>query len=356
MATKTTNYLPYLRLGAVFLPAASLVNTLFPGYLKGFINKNLRVMGALQGSIDSLNITTGGKITIKGMRFTGQEEQLPVPFKYGEVLSIVVNLSKRQLWKGTIEANVKVDDVVVYFIKKEDGVHSVFHSLGSSTPPFTVNIPDLKVSNVQVHYLDATVRPGVELKTDRLNLTAANLSTLPLYGSALPAHIKIDCSACSGNIDIDIKGDFAQPSPAFDLNAEIKNVDLTRLNSLFLSYAGFDVNKGALNLFVEAAAVNGQFKGYLKPAIVGLDILNRDDLKKGVLKVLWEGMLGAALTMFTNPFKKDLATKIPFSGSLQKPDVNVGYAVFQILYNAFVQSLRLSIDNEITQDSVKSVE
>lgn len=145
-------------------------------------------MGALQGSIDSLNITAGGKITIKGMRFTGQEEQLPVPFKYGEVLSIVVNLSKRQLWKGAIEANVKVDDVVVYFIKRS-GVHSVFHSMGSSTPPFTVNIPELKVSNVQVHYLDATVRPGVELKTDRLNLTAANLSTLPLYGSALPGHI-----------------------------------------------------------------------------------------------------------------------------------------------------------------------
>lgn len=356
MASKTTNLLPYFRLAAVFLPVASFANNIAPRYLKGLLNKQLAQLGDLKGSIDSLSISPYGKVTIHGLRFTGDEDRLPVPFKYGEALTIVAEVSKKHLWKGVIEVKIKIEGVVIYFLKDDKGVHSVFHSVGPSTLPVVVNIPELKISNVQLHYLDTSVKPGVELKTDRLNITGTNLTTLPAYGGSLPAHVTIDCAAYSGNVNIDLKGDFGQPKPAFDLNAEIRNIDLTRLNSLFLSYAGFDVNKGSLNLFIEAASADGKFKGYVKPAIKDLDILTRDDLKKGVIKVLWEGLLGAAFTVFSNPFKKEIATKIPFEGALDKPDVNVGYAVFQVLYNAFVQSMRLSIDNEISQDSVKTVE
>jgi hypothetical protein len=352
MATTQPNYKLYFRLSVILLPLVSLINSLFPSLLLKRLNRQLAAMGKINTTVNGLLISPGGTIKLLGIRITDSDPNQQVPFKFGEILSASAAINLSQLWKGILELDVKISDVVLYFLKNKDGVRSVFHALDSSPIPFKLNIPSLKVSNVELNYIDTSVQPGVELKANRLNLTATNLSSQPLANGELASHVKIDCSACEGNINIDIKGDFAMDKPVFDLNAEIKQIQLTRLNSLFLSYAKFDVNRGTLNLFIEVAMVNGQFKGYIKPVILDLDILNKEDLKKGPLQVIWQGLMGAALSVLSNPFKKELATKIPFSGSINKPRVNVGYAVFQILYSAFVQSLRLSIDNEIEVESV----
>ncbi len=354
MASKKTNYPFIFKVTAVLLPLISFVHLLFPRLIKRKINEQLKKLGEVQGRMDSLTMSKWGReLNIRGLHFTNYDETRPVPFKFAEIVNTTVTLNPARLWRGVVELEIKTDGVILYFLKSEDGVHSLFHSLGSSQAPFPVIIRSAKISGVEVNYLDTSVKPGVELKTETLNLVATNISNVPSTIYELPSQVKVTCSACSGYINIDLKGDFAAEKPRFDLNAEIKDIDLTRLNSLLLSYAKFDVNQGTLNLFVEVAAAEGRFKGYIKPAILNLDVLNKDDLHKGLVKVIWAGLVGGALSVISNPFKKELATKIPFSGTLNNPKMNVAHAVFEVLYNAFVQSLHLSLDDEITLDSVK---
>ena len=71
---------------------------------------------------------------------------------------------------------------------------------------------------------------------------------------------------------------------ALDLKAEIKNVNLAKLNDFLKAYGGFDVNKGNFGLYTEFAAQREVYVMYLFPKIQklrkNLPILNRRSTRK----------------------------------------------------------------------------
>jgi hypothetical protein len=102
-----------------------------------------------------------------------------------------------------------------------------------------------------------------------------------------------------------------------------------------------------MSLYTEIATREGAFSGYVKPLIEDLDILGRDDKEDPLLHKLWEGLVGAAGSIVTNPKEDQVATKIPMQGRLEDPDILTWAAVIDILRNAFIRALEPAIDREI---------
>jgi hypothetical protein len=144
-------------------------------------------------------------------------------------------------------------------------------------------------------------------------------------------------------------------NPTFDMNLNIQNTNLIKLNDFFQAYAKVDVNKGIFGLYAEAAAKDGKFVGYVKPLINDLDVLGKEDRKDNILRKLWEGMVGTAGQVLKNQEEDQVATKINFEGSVENPDTSLWNTIANILRNAFVRALQPAIDNQINLASVNEV-
>jgi hypothetical protein len=105
-------------------------------------------------------------------------------------------------------------------------------------------------------------------------------------------------------------------------------------------------------MYTEVAAKDGGFTGYVKPVIKDLDVLGLEDRKDNFFRKVWESIAGTAGSIFTNPPKDQVATKIPFEGRLDNPKANVWLTISNTLRNAFIQAIQPSIDNEINIASV----
>jgi hypothetical protein len=94
-------------------------------------------------------------------------------------------------------------------------------------------------------------------------------------------------------------------------------------------------------------------KGYTKPIIKDLKVVNWEKDKDRPLKIAWEAVIGSVAWSFKNHGKNQLATKVEFEGSLKSPNINVMEIIGQVLYNGFIQALYPSLENSISINSVK---
>lgn len=107
------------------------------------------------------------------------------------------------------------------------------------------------------------------------------------------------------------------------------------------------MNKGTLSLYTEIATREGAFSGYVKPIIKNLDVLGKEDRKDNLLRKIWEGLVGTAGSILTNPRKDQVATKISLQGRLDDPKVRSWVAIIDLMRNAFIRALEPAIDREI---------
>ncbi len=108
-------------------------------------------------------------------------------------------------------------------------------------------------------------------------------------------------------------------------------------------------------MYTEIAATQGKFVGYTKPVINDLDVLGKEDRDDKIGQKFWEGIVGAAGVIFKNQKHDQVATKIPLQGTFDKANVDLWYAVLDILRNAFVQALQPAIYWEINIGTVKNL-
>lgn len=130
------------------------------------------------------------------------------------------------------------------------------------------------------------------------------------------------------------------PQPTFDVNAQLTGLRLVELNDFFRSYAKVDVEGGTFNRFTEAAAADGKFKGYVKPMMKDLKILDLEDEEEGLLKLMWESVVAGVSELLENQPKDQVATQIPIQGDFSNPKAGIWPSVGSLLRNAFVQALK----------------
>jgi len=141
--------------------------------------------------------------------------------------------------------------------------------------------------------------------------------------------------------------------PTFDVNLEVKKVQLPQVNPWLREYIKADAEAGKFELYMELAAADGRFKGYAKPILQDVDIYRSGEPEKNPIKRVWEGFLDFAANVLENKDADQVAARIPFTGTLEDPETSLFATIASVLRNAFVSAFARSLEGSITLRDVK---
>lgn len=324
-----------------------------PWVLLHLLNDRLANMKGYYGHAQDLDLALfRGAYRIEGIYLDRMDttRMQRTPFLGAGVIDLSVEW--KALFHGSVVGELVIDSPRVDFTK--DAVEP------ADVQKDTVALRDLlrdlmplQINRVEAHegtvrYLDPHSRPKVDVKMDHLELLALNLRNSYDSTELLPASIRANADVYGGTFAFDMRLDPLATDPRFDMNVSMKGMQLTRVNDFLQAYAKVDVNRGTFGLYAELATRDREFTGYVKPIVNDLDVLGPEDRHDSFLHKLWEGLVGTAGTLLTNPPHDQVATKVEFSGKLDGPRVDTWYAVIDLLRNAFIRALEPSIDHEIS--------
>ncbi len=210
-------------------------------------------------------------------------------------------------------------------------------------PPTTIE--RLEIRNGTVRYVDQA--NGVEMPFEQVNLVMTGLVNRPVEGKPLPTHMTLRARTV-GQSELALDGDLAllEQYPTFTVSASLLGLDLTKVNDLLRSYAGFDLEKGRLDVYIDANASAGLLHGMAKPLITDLNVIEPKEIKKdGIRQALKEAVIGAAAEVAENQREGRQAAEIPLEGDFTKPKTEPWKVVRSALANAFVQAIKPGHDH-----------
>lgn len=264
---------------------------------------------------------------------------------------IDLSVEWKALFDGGLVGELEVDGPMLRFTRgkaEPEDVQDDTASLGDLLKDFMpLRINRLAMSDGRIQYVDESSKPPLDLALTQVNGTARNLSSVKDEDKLLPASIDATAMLYGGPMKFNMAMDPLSRTSLWDMNLSVEGMRLPEVNDFFQAYADFDVNKGTLSLYTEIATREGAFSGYVKPIIKDLDVLGKEDRKDNLLRKIWEGIVGTAGSILTNPRRHQVATKIPLQGRLDDPKVRSWVAIIDLLRNAFVRALEPAIDREI---------
>lgn len=356
MASRKKKILLTLVIIAVLLVSVRLA---LPYVVLHYLNKTLATMEGYYGKAEDIDIALiRGAYEIDSIYLNKVDSTTQKQTPFFGASQIDLSVEWKALFHGSIVGELVFENPMIRFTKDKvepDEVRndsSSFKNLLDDFMPLQVN--RVEINNGSIQYIDETSKPKVDIKLTNAYALAENLRNSYDSTVVLPASLRVHANVYEGELAINMKLNPLADEPTFDMNAELKNTNLVKLNDFFSAYAKVDVNRGRFGLYTEVAAKEGKFAGYVKPLIQDLDILGKEDRDDNILRKAWEAIAGAAGEIFENQRKDQVATKIPFHGSLKNPDTNVWFALTRVLQNAFIQALQPSIDQEINIATVES--
>ena len=322
-----------------------------------YANKTLANMNGYYGRIRDINIALiRGAYKINDVYLNKVDSITRKQTPFFSAKAIDLSVEWKALFHGSLVGELVFEEPTLTFTKEKVEPQMIrddstdFKQLKDDFMPLQIN--RFEVNNGNIRYKDESSKPVVDIALTNAYVLAQNLRNSYDSTVLLPAKVHASATVYGGTIQFNMKLNPLAADPTFDMNTELKNTNLVELNEFFQAYAKIDVNKGTFGMYAEVAAKEGKFAGYVKPLIQDLDILGKEDRKDNVLRQLWEGIAGAIGQIFRNQSKDQVATKIPFEGSLKNPDTNLWYAIVNILRNAFISAIQPAIDNEINITSV----
>lgn len=334
-----------------------IIRLILPLIVLHFANKNLAAMKGYYGHIKDIDLSIiRGAYIIDSIYLNKSDSATHKQTPFFSSESIDLSIEWKAIFRGSIVGELTFENPILLFTKdkvepaalRKDSTD--FKKLLDDFMPLRIN--RFEVRNGTLRYKDEGSKPPVDIEMTNTFILAQNLRNSYDSSALLPASVKASASLYDGTLDFNMKLNPLANSPTFDMNSELVDTNLVKLNGFFQAYAKVDVNKGVFGMYTEAAAKDGKFAGYVKPVIQDLDVLGKEDRDDNILRKLWEGIAGTVGQIFKNQAKDQVATKIPFSGDIKNPDTNTWYAIMNIMRNAFVQAIAPAIDNEINIASV----
>jgi hypothetical protein len=327
-----------------------------------YANHTLSSMPGYRGHVEDIDIALiRGAYSIDSIYLNKYDSAKDRQTPFFGAKTVDLSIEWRSLFKGSLVGELVFIEPTLRFtaekvepdnLKKDS---SDFKKLLKDFMPLKVNRFEVVDGNIQ--FIDEFSKPRVDVTMTNTDIVARNLRNA--YDSSaqiLPASIEANAEVYDGTLDFHMKLNPMAEVPTFDMNAELKNTNLVKLNDFFQAYAKVDVNKGTLGIYAEVAAKDGKFAGYVKPLLKNLDILGKEDRHDNVFRKLWEGFVGVTGQIFENLKEDQVATKIPFKGSVKDPKANIWYTITYVLQNAFIHAIQPSIDHEINLAAVEQQE
>ncbi|MFZ0596123.1 MAG: DUF748 domain-containing protein [Flavobacterium sp.] len=275
---------------------------------------------------------------------------------------IDISIEWKSLLKGAFVGEFSVENPVLNFIKKgkkvEAGGDNDFITTVKKLSP--VNINSIEIINGQVHYIDLTSKPGIDIAAKQVTATARNLRNVEDKNNKLPSTIVLTANTSgNGKIKSNAKLNALKDIPDFDFNLELERMDLTYLKDFSDAYADFTFKRGQLYVSTEMAMADGKYNGYVKPVLENIRIIDLTpdtpkEKKRPFLKRVWELVVGTAAEVVTNQPKDRLATKVPLKGDVNGGEKFTWTAIVNVLRNGFIKAFDKDVEGSIDFDDAKS--
>jgi hypothetical protein len=329
------------------------VRLALPYVILKYANKELNEMNGYRGHIQDIDLAIlRGAYTIDSIYLHKFDSVSKKETPFFAARKIDLSIEWKALFRGAIVGELIFDEPMLRFTKDKVEPKDVrkdstgFKQLLDDLMPLRVN--RFEAFNGRIQYIDQGSKPPVDIIMSDAYILATNLrNSYDSSDDLLPATLHARASLYDGTLDVNASLNPLAEEPTFDMNAELSNTNLVKMNDFFKAYSKADVSRGTFGLYTEFAAKDGRFEGYVKPLIKDLDVLGSEDREDNILQKAWEGVVGGVSEVFENQKNERIATKVPLRGSTKDLDSNVWYAVGEVIRNAFIQALQPSIDQEI---------
>jgi len=334
-----------------------IIRLFLPYIVLHYANKTLANMDGYYGHVRDIDISLyRGAYQLNDFYINKKDSATGKQTEFLKARNIDLSVEWSALFHGRLVGELEFNDGALIFTKDKVELGDVkkdtndFRKVLKSFMPLKVN--RFEVNNSSLHYTDKTSSPKVDVALTKLHVLALNLKNAADSNVLLPSTVSAEAHAYEGTMNLKMKLNPLAESATFDMNTEVKNVNLVLLNDFLKAYGKFDVHKGSFGLYSEMATKNGRFRGYVKPIIKNLDVVGPEDRKDAFFQKIWESIVGAAGVIFRNQKKDQVATKVELEGSFKDPKSNTLDAIWEVLRNAFIQALLPSVDNQISINSV----
>ncbi len=328
-----------------------IIRIALPFIVENYANKALQQMEGYEGSIDDIDLNLfRGAYQIDNLIVNSVTDSLPVPFI--SISEIDLSVQWSALFNGAFVGEIVLEQPVINFAVDEeasqDGTETDWPKVIKGLFPITIN--RFEIVDGVISYYDFTTEPEIDVHIENLDLLIKNLTNIEQQGQKLPSSIAASgYTTGNGEFNLNARFNALQEIPNLDLTMNIEQVNLLALNDFIRAYSNTDVEKGTFNLYTEIVIDEGNLKGYIKPVLENVKLLNWDEEKGGFLKKAWEAMVAGVKQIFENSSKDQIATQIPIEGNLNKMNLNAGIwpTIWGLFKNAFVKALSKQTEDAI---------
>ncbi len=324
-------------------------------YLLKYVNQKLNSIPEYHTEIKDidLHLLQGGYV-IKNIKTSKINRNIPVPYFSSDRIYIILEWSA--LFHGHLVGQIIMDHPQLNFViekqsnKQQLKINASWQDRVKELYPFRFN--SVIINNGEVHLRSFTALKPFDIYLKNVNSTATNISNIMNKKTPLPATISARGKTMDGGqVSLNMSFDPLAKQPTFDLDAELKRMNIVAANALLKSFTNVEVKKGYFSLYLEAAAAKGKITGYAKPILENLQIVDPNE-KLPPPQKLYKTIVAGVAKILENRDTKAVATKINIEGNINDPNMSVWSLVINLLKNAFLQALLPRIDNTIKFNSI----
>ena len=339
---------------ALLLIAARVV---MPYFVKDYVNGKLAALDTYDGHVGDIDIHLWrGAYSIDDIEIVKTGASRPVPFFRADRIDFSVEW--RSLFRGSIVSEAEFFGPEVNLVQGKTetdsqlGKEENWNARLEEMFPFRFNT--IEATEGTVRFLAPGISTHDAITARHVNGDISNLTNVTDSGKETFADFHIKASVLDGApASVEGSANAFASQPTFDVNLEVKKVQLPQVNPWLREYIKAYAEAGGFELYLELAAADGKFKGYAKPILQDVNIYRSGEPESNPLKRVWEGFLDFAATVFENQEADQVAARIPFSGTLENPKTNLFATIASVMRNAFISAFARSLEGSITLRDVK---
>ena len=308
-------------------------------------NKELQTQGGvIQSALDIA--LKGDELTVSGnlhlldldLLEQGQKQSL-IKWKSGDINQFTYQ-SSRRTGSSLIADELSVSQPALQFEIDEKGF-SNFRRLFSKPAAevgdvkelpsalkekssFVLDIKSLKLREGEVQFTDLAMKPNFKINLRKFNASFANINNLPAHLAAITLDgVLADSGSMHGKGQIA----FDDPRRNNDVVLNFKNVPLNAFNPAVMSFAGYQIASGRINLNLHYSAKNGELQGsnqiVIKKIELGEEVANFEGKKLP---------LGLAIALLEDS-DDTIDVTINIAGNVDSPEFSASGLVWQAISN-----------------------
>lgn len=328
-----------------------------PLFLKRAIDARLEAIPDYTGSVQSIGVSLyRGAYQLNGVEIRKRNATRGEPFFSAERIDF--SIAWRELRHRHVVADILVQEGRVNFTKEpapefsqldvdrrwQDAIQDIF----------PIDITHFEVRDGFLHYIDRSTFPIVDVFVNHAHAIATGLRNRPADANdKFPANLTVEGdSVGGGRLSLVMRAEPLAPQPHFELRVTLDQVSLPALNDLLRAYGKVDVSAGVMQLYLEMAARDGRFEGYVKPFFDHIDFKDVAKDDKNLAEKIWEKIVSGAVALFKNKPRDQLAARIPFAGEFGSADVGLLATFRTMLRHGFIQPLPERLERSIKSEDI----